>query len=750
MSEFRLQAEKLKLKIKRQQAFVLKHQKLIILVLVFVFGLAWLIWYYRQLSQSKTIQQARTDSSLVSLRSLPSTERLERLKFLAATKKRQLSSNELRELHRARYLLAIDLIGQGQSKEALTYLQELKDEYSLLRPQIMFHMALAQRQNKQDSAARKTLQDLIKTYPDSPLVANALLMIDRDKSLAEATLIEKFPYHPLTQKIARQRLRQDPNRFELLMLLAQYGRNLDLNSIRDRLVLEYPAKLTSSDWEAIADGYWRSGEHRKAADAYIYAEPTPRNLYRAARGFHRNGNISSARSAYQRLLREYHDATEAGDALIDLASISSGDEAVVYLERAIALFPQNAPQAYLDKAIVHERFGKYEAAKSSRQQLLNKYGDSAAAAEYRWKMAKELAAVGNKQDAWKWMQPVVKSNQQLNFAPKALYQTANWAKELNQTDAASATWKKIIELYPQTYWAWRSATKLGWVGDFTTLRSFSPDLDLVESYSPLPAGSPALQELYLLGQYWDAWLLLQSEIEQPQRLTVNEQFTEGILKLELGRYSEGMQEIWNLTKRETPQDIQQWQALRQSSAYWYGLFPFPYQDKILTYARQNQINPLLIISVMRKESSFNPEINSVVGAVGLMQIVPPTAAWVAENIELSDYSLTDPEDNIRIGSWYLKYNHQRYNDNSLLAVASYNAGTSNVNAWLNKYNIEDRDRFVEQIPFPETKDYVEGVFGNYWNYLRLYNPEIRQQVEDLRPASVSLRKTPTVTNIKSD
>ena len=575
MSEFRLQAEKLKLKIKRQQAFALKNQKLIILALVLVFGLAWLIWYYRQLSLSRTIQQARTDSALVSLRSLSSTERLERLKFLAATKKRQLSSNELRELHRARYLLAVDLIGQGEGKEALTYLQELKDEYSLLRPQIMFNMALAYRQNKQEKAARKTLQDLIKTYPDSPLAANALLMIEQDKSLL-ATLIEKFPYHPLTLKLARQRLRQDPNRFELLMLLAKYSRNSDLDPIRDRLVLEYPAELTSSDWEAIADGYWRSGEHRKAADAYIYADPTPGNLYRAARGFHRNGNISSAKSAYQRLLREYHDASEAGDALIDLASISSGDEAVVYLERAIALFPQNAPKAYLDKAIVHERFGKNEAANNSRQQLLSKYGDSAAAAEYRWKMAKELVAEGNKQDALKWMQPLVKSNQEIDFAPKALYQTANWASELDRDDAANATWKKIIELYPQTYWAWRSATKLGWeVGDFTQLRSLSPNLDLVENYSPLPAGSPAFQELYLLGQYRDAWLLLQSEIEQPQRLTVEEQFTEGILQLELGRYSEGMQEIWNLTKRDTSRDIQRWQAFAPKFCLLVRFISFP-------------------------------------------------------------------------------------------------------------------------------------------------------------------------------
>ena len=134
---------------------------------------------------------------------------------------------------------------------------------------------------------------------------------------------------------------------------------------------------------------------------------------------------------------------------------------------------------------------------------------------------------------------------------------------------------------------------------------------------------------------------------------------------------------------------------------------------------------------MRKESTFDPKIDSVVGAVGLMQIVPPTANWVAQQTNLTSYSLTNPEDNIKIGTWYLRHNHHRYEDDSLLAVASYNAGTGNVNDWLNRYGISDRDRFVSQIPFPETKDYVEGVFGNYWNYLRLYNPEIRQQVNDL-------------------
>lgn len=708
----------------------LKHKKLLALALLFSLG--WIAWGDRNPSVTRSPGQADKVSSLISLRSLAPSSRASQLKLLVSNPETR-NKNKQQERRRAQYLLAVDLIQQGKGREALVYLRELGKDYPLLRPQILLKTAQAYQQNNQPAAAQRTLEYLIKTYPQHPLSANALVLLEENKALNEARLIKEFPYHPLTQKIAQQRLKQNPNQVEMLLLLAKYSRDANLNPLRDRLVLEYPNKLSQSDWEAIADGYWRTGEHRKAADAYTLSNPIPRNLYRAARGFHRNGNLDTARRAYQRLLREYHDARETGQALIYLASISSGDEAVVYLEKAIADFPDSAPQAYRAKAIVHERFSKHQAATDSRQKLLNQFDESLAAAEYRWQIARKLAANGNKKDALSWMQPVIKSNQELNFAPKAIYTAGKWAIELNEPQAAKTAFKQVIKLYPQSYWAWRSAVILGWdVGDFGQLRPQSPKLDLAKTYRPLPMGSAAFQELYLLGQYDDAWLLLQSEIEQPQQLTVKEQFTEGVLKLELGQYSSGMQSIWDLTKRETPQELKQWRALRQTETYWHSLFPFPYQSQILKYAQQEQINPLLVISVMRKESTFNPTIDSTVGAIGLMQIVPPTAKWVASQIQLEDYSLTNPEDNIKIGTWYLKHNHNRYQDDSLLAVASYNAGTGNVNAWLNRYSVNDPDFFVEQIPFPETKDYVEGVFGNYWNYLRLYNPEIRQQVEQLR------------------
>ena len=718
----------------RTKALLLKNKKLILIAVLSSLGL--LLWQnYRLSSQSrKQTSQPLAASDLVELRELPLSSRIPQLKQIAETNSKKQTEVTTKDRHRARYLLGSDLVQQQQGQQALTYLQGLGKDYPLLRPQILLKIAQAYRQANQERASQRTLNYLIKAYPASPVTANALALLDANKAQNEARLLADFPYHPIAQKIARQRLSQNPQQFELLLLLAKYSRDLDLNSIRDRLVLEYPGELTPEDWQAIADGYWREEEHRKAADAYIYAPSTPQNLYRAARGFHRNGNLDTAKRAYQRLLNEYHDSREAGQALIYLASISSGDEAVVYLEKAIAKFPAAAPEAYRSKAIVHERFDKNVAADRSRQNLLSKHGDSTAAWEYRWKKAQKLAVSGNKPEAWQWMQPLVRSAaiQQQPFASKALYWTGKWATEIGKPEDAKKTFQKILQDYPQSYWAWRSAVMLGWnVGDFNSLRPLTPALDLSTGYSPLPTGSPALQELFLLGQYYDANLMLQKEIDRPQQLSVDEQFSEGILKIALGEYSEGMQEIWDLTKRETTQEIEQWKALRETQAYWYGLFPFPYEEHIIQYALQEKINPLLTISVMRKESTFNPEIDSIVGAVGLMQIVPPTADWVAQQIDLPDYSLTDPEDNIRIGTWYLSHNHRRYEDSSLYAVASYNAGTGNVSSWLNQYNTQDPDRFVEQIPFPETKDYVEGVFGNYWNYLRLYNPEIRQKMNSL-------------------
>jgi len=92
--------------------------------------------------------------------------------------------------------------------------------------------------------------------------------------------------------------------------------------------------------------------------------------------------------------------------------------------------------------------------------------------------------------------------------------------------------------------------------------------------------------------------------------------------------------------------------------------------------------------------------------------------------------LENVNDNVNLGTWYLGHTHDEYNNNSMLAVASYNAGPGAVGGWLTRFGFKDPDAFVEKIPYPETQDYVKSVFENYWNYLRIYNPEISQKMAE--------------------
>lgn len=631
---------------------------------------------------------------------------------------------------RARYLLAVDLLQQQQAKTALEYLKDLEQDYAVLAPQILVQEANAYQLLEQSTKVKQIYQQLITKYPDSLAIPEVLFWLSQTDISYQQQLIQKFPYHPSTQKLVRHLLKQNPNRLDLLLLLAKYSRDSDLETIRDRLVLEYPDKLTPVDWEGIASGYWREEKYRKAADAYTLARLTPTNLYRAARGFHLNGNYPEALRGYQRLIAEFHDAREAGLSLLHLANISGGIEAIAYLDLVIKTFPEQAASALSSQAIIYDALKQPDLANQVRQKLLQKYPSSEAVITYRWEQAQKSAREGHLQQAYVWVQPLTEIQENLNLdLPKAIFWAGKWAKQLGLVAQSQQAFRQVIALYPQSYYAWRSAVLLGWqVGDFQNVRQLNPRLEFSELNSPLPTGSETVNELFRLGQYQDAWNLLQSEIKQPQELTVSEQFTEGVLLIKLGHLSAGVQQVWDLALRDTPQEQQQWQALRQTPSYWYALFPFPYRETIFSNCDRSKINPLLVISVMRKESTFAPEINSRVGAVGLMQVVPETARWVAEQINLSQYSLREPADNIKIGTWYLAHNHDRYQNNSLVAIASYNAGTGNVSRWLRQYSIQDLDSFIEQIPFPETKDYVEGVFSNYWNYLRLYDPQVRQQV----------------------
>ncbi|MBD2773606.1 transglycosylase SLT domain-containing protein [Iningainema tapete] len=638
---------------------------------------------------------------------------------------------------RARYLLGSDLIDQKQGKNALSLLQGLDQEYSLLAPYVLLKQAQAQDILGEEGKASDLRQKVIKTYPKEPAIAKSLYLIGtpeyQDKAIAE------FPSHPLTWEIIRKRLQENSNQPQLQLILAKHAYDQPgIVPVLDQLVNS--PTLKPAEWEIIGTAYWENNEFGKASEAYSKAPKTARNLYRVARGFQIGGKQSEASAIYKQLVSEFPEATETGTGLLRLAEmVKIRKDALPYLNQVINKFPNKAPQALLEKVKILQTQDK-KLANEAQQLLLTKYGNSLEAAEYRWKIALDKAKAKDYRGAWQWAQPIATNVPNSILAPRAGFWVGKWANKLGKKEEAKKAYEYVLSQYPYSYYAWRSAAVLGLnVGNFNSVRQMNPQVVPLQRPLP-PAGSNTFKELYLLGQDRDAWLQWQTEFQNKMQPTVAEQFTEGLMRLVKGENLNGIDKISKLEDRETPEEQAQYNALSKQLIYWQARYPFPYLEEIKKWSGERQLNPLLVTALIRQESRFESKVKSIAGATGLMQVMPDTAKWIAPQIKLDPkkINLENPNDNIKLGTWYLDHTHEQYGNNSLLAIASYNAGPGNVSKWLQTLPKDDPDEFVEAIPFDETKNYVRQVFGNYWNYLRLYNPEISQLVSQYSAAHPQL------------
>jgi len=146
-------------------------------------------------------------------------------------------------------------------------------------------------------------------------------------------------------------------------------------------------------------------------------------------------------------------------------------------------------------------------------------------------------------------------------------------------------------------------------------------------------------------------------------------------------------------------------------------FPLKYKGTIRTASNAHNVDPVLVASVIRAESNFKPGAVSAKGAVGLMQIMPSTGEFIAKKMGLADYDLWDARTNIEMGTFYLRYLLDKFEDLKTALIA-YNAGEGNVQKWLSAADIGGGGVKLAKCPYPETNAYVEKVL-NGMNYYRL-------------------------------
>ena len=167
------------------------------------------------------------------------------------------------------------------------------------------------------------------------------------------------------------------------------------------------------------------------------------------------------------------------------------------------------------------------------------------------------------------------------------------------------------------------------------------------------------------------------------------------------------------------------------------IFPIAYWEPIQRYAAERGLDPYLVVALAAQESTFVANIRSPAKAVGLMQLEAATAKQYARRLGMtySSRMLVDPEANIRIGTAYLADKVREFGDLHLV-LASYNAGERPVHRWMDERPGLGREEFIDDIPYPETQNYVRKILGTAEDYRRLYGSAAGVASDDEIPAVV--------------
>jgi soluble lytic murein transglycosylase len=186
--------------------------------------------------------------------------------------------------------------------------------------------------------------------------------------------------------------------------------------------------------------------------------------------------------------------------------------------------------------------------------------------------------------------------------------------------------------------------------------------------------------------------------------------------IERGRTIDGINLGWALLEQAGGWDRQ---ILRVT-------YPFPYRELVRREAAEWGVDPMLMAAIIRQESAFAADIVSRAGAIGLMQVMPPTGAQLARAHgprPFTEESLSRPEVNLHLGAAFFVDMRRRYDDDLGLVLSAYNAGPTRATRWSSYPEASDPHRFTERIPIEETRGYVKSVRRNLGLYRALYGEE---------------------------
>lgn len=283
---------------------------------------------------------------------------------------------------------------------------------------------------------------------------------------------------------------------------------------------------------------------------------------------------------------------------------------------------------------------------------------------------------------------------------------AFWLGKINKhsgkTLEANEYFRKVILNYPDSYYAFRSYLQLNDIKNSIITTLIEPKNVIFPYYGKADATIIKLVEM--------------GDLSIISQIYENDKFIQSWVLYEKGEKSRAM-----CIARDAMAKLNE--KPEKSDLRWRLVYPAFMYDEMKEFAHSAGNNPVLMLSLTREESYFNPNAHSYVGASGLMQLMPATAKEINRIRGLGMETLDELKNsgtNLKLGNHYYNYLLKNLGENNILAVGAYNGGIGSISRWKQGLEYRDIDEFIEKIPYPETRTYIKKVFRTYWNYARLY------------------------------
>lgn len=624
---------------------------------------------------------------------------------------------------------------RGRNVEAAGLLGRAVKSFPLLGDYALFYQAEATRRSGSGADAVLLLRTLQKGYPDSPLVRRSLL--------AEGDTLFESGEFPAAEAAFQKFIEKYPSGSDALNASCRLAISMDKRGDGKGAAALFRSLWLNSPGSVQAK--MAEEEMKRLSAAGVAIKPfSSQELFKRAAALYDQRRYDQAVSALGSIVtrdekREFIDKIElkTGQSLLKARRYQDAENRLRELSLSATKVETRSEAAYLMARAI-EKSGRDEEAFKAYNRVASVFPDSAEADDALLDAAFIRKFQNRPKETAELLNKILSAYPKTSLKQRVTWENG-WANYLSGNySVATEQFKKLLpsEDYRERalYWLGRSAAAAGdsaaAAESFSLLRQEFPfgfyalslqsgsgdqpagSVPVLGGESgeelPLPDGYERVKALISLGLIDDASVELAAARKRLARGKGDTAIAR--LYLELGNYNGAMALYNTALLKKSPENRRAWSYL----------YPKAFGELVIKYSEKAGVDPSLAYAVMRAESAFSPGATSPVGARGLMQLMPQTAALVLHEKKIEPERLYDPELNIRLGTKHLKELIDKYNGNQTAVIASYNAGAHNVNRWLKTYSNLKGEEFIESIPFAETRDYVKKVLAAAALYRRLY------------------------------